>query len=413
MTTATRSPMTRIATLFVAVAAVLSMTGVAAEAAPRARTAPELRAEDIVLTLHGQARANPEQFGYAVAPVAPVAPWTDIREVARAWADRQASDQRMAHNPNFSTQLCCWTSVGENVAYITLRSLDDASVEQASRNIFQAWMDSTGHRNNILSGTFDQIGLGVSIRATATGYTMYLTTNFRKVTGTPPGSRYGTSGSGATTATAPAPSPYDSPACPEGEYDRGLFTDTVSGTHAGPIDCMAWWGIITRTDASGDVFGQHDVATRGFMAAVIARLAAEAGKPLPTPTRDHFDDDDGKPYEHAINRVAEAGIVGGFADGTFRPGASLSRAHMATFLANTYRDWLRLGSPDLADHFDDDRGSLHEDNINLVAQVDIAKGTGTRRFSPGVKLSRGQLASFAARTADHLVAAGVSPAGVN
>lgn len=412
MTTAPRTA-TRMSVLLLAIVALLATFAVTpADAAVRARTAPEQLAEDIVLTLHHQARANPSQFGYSVAPVAAVTPWTDIREVARAWADRQASEQRMFHNPDFSRQLCCWTTVGENVAYITLRTLDNASVESASRTIFQAWMDSKGHRDNILSSAYDQMGLGVSITPSSYGYTMYLTGNFRKVTGTAPGTSYGTS-SGSTTQKATEPAPYDTPACPEGEYDRGLFSDTLSGTHAGAIDCMAWWGVVVPSDAVGDVFGQHDVATRGFMAAVIARLAAEGGKPLPMALRDHFDDDDGHRYEDAINRVVEAGIAGGFTDGTFRPGASLTRAQMATFLGRTYRDWLALGDPGTGDHFDDDRGNVHEDNINLVAEVGIAKGTGTRTFSPGTSLSRGQLASFAARTADHLVAAGVAPAGVN
>lgn len=413
MTTVLR-PATRVVTLIVVIATALATLAVTpADAAARARTGPELVAESLVLDLHAQARANPEQFGYAVSPAPALTPWTDIREVARTWADRQAADQRMSHNPAFADQLCCWTTVGENVAYITLSALDDASVQSASRTIFQAWMDSTGHRNNILSTSYDQLGLGISIRSTSTGYAMYLTTNFRKVSGTAPGTSYGPAASGSTPSTAPAPSAYDSPACPEGEYDRGLFDDTLSGTHAGAIDCMTWWGVVVPTDAVGDVFGQHEVATRGFMAAVIARLAAEGGKPLPAAGSDHFDDDDGHRYEDAVNRVVEAGIAGGFTDGTFRPNASLTRAQMATFLAHTYRDWLALGAPKVADHFDDDKGSVHEKNINLVAEVDIAKGTGTRQFSPGRSLSRGQLASFAARTADHLVAAGVAPAGVN
>lgn len=413
MTTAPRTTVTRMSVLLVAIVAALATFAVTpAEAATRSRTAPEQLAEDIVLTLHHEARANPGQFGYSVAPVAAVTPWTDIREVARSWADRQAAEQRMFHNPDFSRQLCCWSTVGENVAYITLRALDDASVESASRTIFQAWMDSTGHRNNILSGTYDQIGLGVSITPSSHGYTMYLTGNFRKVTGTPPGTSYGTS-AGSTTPKTTEPAPYDTPACPEGDFDRGLFRDTLSGTHAAAIDCMTWWGVVVRSDAVGDVFGQHDVATRGFMAAVIARLADEGGKALPAARKDHFDDDDGHRYEDAINRVVEAGIAGGFTDGSFRPDASLTRAQMATFLGRTYRDWLALGSPDSGDHFDDDRHNVHEHNINLVAEVGIAKGTGTRTFSPGTSLSRGQLASFAARTADHLVAAGVSPAGVN
>ncbi|MBW3657391.1 MAG: S-layer homology domain-containing protein [Actinobacteria bacterium] len=400
MTTAAPHAATRLLTILLAALVVSATLAVApAQAAARTRTTPELEAEAIVLALHHEARKDPSRFGYALPAVAPVTGWTDIRDVARSWSDRQAAELRMFHNPDFSKQLCCWSTVGENVAFITMSNLDDATVDAASRRIFQAWMDSPGHRDNILSGTYDQMGLGISITPSGSGYAMYLTANFRKVTGTAPGTSYG--------APAAAPAPYDTAACPEGSFPRVVFGDTASGTHAGAIDCMTWWGVITTTDAVDGIFGQSDLANRGFMAAVIDRLASAAGEPLPAATRDHFDDDDGHRYEAAINRVVSAGIAGGFTDGTFRPNANLSRAQMATFLANTYRDWFELGDPALSDHFGDDDGNVHEERINLVAQVGIARGTAAGQFSPGSNLSRGQLASFAARTADILVGAGV------
>lgn len=408
MTVTTRS---RATALLVAVIVTLStLVAAPAHASPRARTGPEKLAEDVVLRLHSEARAHPDRFGYAVAPVGPATPYTDIRAVARGWSDRQAAALKMSHNPDFSAQLCCWRTVGENVAYITVRSLDDAAVEAASRRIFQAWMDSDGHRKNILNGAYDQFGLGVSITPSSHGYSMYLTTNFRATTGTPHGSAYAPSSSDSTRQSAPEPTAYDTAACPEGDYERGQFTDSITGVHAGAIDCMLWWGIVTAGDAAGDTFRQGDVATRGFMAAVVDRLATAAGEPLPEATRDHFRDDDGHRYEGAVNRVVEAGIAGGFPDGSFRPDASLTRAQMATFLAKVYRDWLAFEAPRVSDMFDDDATSLHEANIDLVATVDIAHGTGTRQFSPNRSLTRGQLASFAARTADHLARAGVSPA---
>lgn len=379
-------------------------------AGPRARSGPERVAEDVVLRLHAEARSHPDRFGYAAPAVAAATPYTDIRAVARQWSDRQAAAMQMSHNPDFSRQLCCWSTVGENVAHITLRGLDDATVEAASRRIFQAWMDSEGHRRNILNGAYDQLGLGVSITPAPHGYSMFLTTNFRRTTGTAPGSAYQPTPTTATQQAAPKPAPYDTPACPEGDFDRGVFLDTTSGVHGGAVDCMRWWGVVTAGDASADRFRTGDVATRGFMAAVIDRLAKAAGSPLPATARDHFDDDDGHRYEGAINRVVSAGIAGGFTDGSFRPDASLDRAQMATFLARTYRDWLGLGAPRTSDMFDDDRGSRHEANIDLVATVEIAHGTGPRRFSPHLSLSRGQLASFAARTADQVTLAGEGPA---
>ncbi len=402
----------RVPTLLVAIVVLLStLVAAPALAATRARTGPEQLAEDVLLGLHGQARSNPGAFGYAATPKAgAITGWTDIREVSRAWADQQAAAAKMSHNPRFSDQLCCWQLVGENVAYTTLRSLDDAAVDAAARRIFQAWMDSTGHRNNILNPAYDQMGLGVSIASASGAYVMWLTANFRDTTGTPPGTAYGVSSSGTTAQAAPEPTPYDTPACPDGAYDRGLYQDSLTGTHAGAIDCMTWWGIVRTSDAPGDVYGQGDLATRAFMAAIVARTAAAGGRPLPATTIDAFRDDEGDPYEDAINRVVAAGLAGGFPDGSFRPDASLTRAQMATFLAVLYTDWLGFPAVDAGDQFDDDDGSIHEANIDLVAAAGIALGTGTRRFSPSSHLTRGQLASFAARTADHLAMTGVSPA---
>lgn len=401
---------TRATTLIVALAVVLAGLAVTpAHAAARARTGPELLAEGIVLDLHNAARREPGAFGYGSSPAAPaITGWTDLRDVARSWSDRQAAEARMSHNPSFSSQICCWRKVGENVAFITLRSLDDAAVAQASRTIFQAWMDSSGHRANILSGDYDHVGVGISITPRdGGGYAMYLTGNFRDTTATPPGTSYTSTSSGASAQAAPEPEVYDTPACPDGEYARGTFDDSITGTHAGAIDCLVWWDVIRTSDGSGDVFGQGTVASRGFMAAIIARLAEAAGSPLPAPLTDTVRDDEGHRYEDAISRVVAAGIATGFPDGSFRPDATLTRGQMATFLANFTTGWLELTRPADADRFGDDDGTVHEDNIDLVAGMGIAYGTGTREFSPGRSLTRGQLASFAARTADVLVASGV------
>jgi uncharacterized protein YkwD len=49
----------------------------------------------------------------------------------------------------------CWNA-GENIAYGTG---DLGSV----RSVFRAWMHSTGHRQNILSNTFSQLGVGLRV----------------------------------------------------------------------------------------------------------------------------------------------------------------------------------------------------------------------------------------------------------
>lgn len=74
-----------------------------------------------------------------------------LNAVAQAWAQQMASNGSMTHNPNYSSQIPAgWSAAGENVAsgYPTPTATVDA------------WMGSSGHRANILSGAFNSIGAG-------------------------------------------------------------------------------------------------------------------------------------------------------------------------------------------------------------------------------------------------------------
>lgn len=385
-----------------------------AEAAARSRTGAEALAERVSLALHNEARQHPDRFGYGSLPaVGEMDAWTDIREVSRAWSDRQAAAKKMSHNPSYADQLCCWRRLAENVAFVSLRDLSNASVEAASRRIFQAWMDSSGHRTNIMNGAYDQFSVGVSITESQYGYSMYLTGNFRDPSSTPPGSAYfGPNASGSTRtgteATAPTSDPATAAAC-EDANTTGTFSDLGSSVHGPNVDCMADWKVVVRSDGTSDGrFRVADRADRAFIATVIDRLATAAGKPLPPATRDHFRDDNGHVYEDAINRVAEAGLSTGYGDGTYRPSTSLTRAQMATLLAGAYRHFGFPTPSIIVDAFADDDGNLHETNIDLVAELSIASGTSASTFGPGDTLTRGQLTTFAARLANHAAKRGAA-----
>src|SRR5690606_12800567 len=69
--------------------------------------------------------------------------------VSESWANQMAANGAMTHNPNFSTQIPLgWSKAGENVArgYPT------------PAEVHAAWMDSPGHRANIL-GDYTHIGI--------------------------------------------------------------------------------------------------------------------------------------------------------------------------------------------------------------------------------------------------------------
>jgi hypothetical protein len=129
------------------------------------------------------------------------------------------------------------------------------------------------------------------------------------------------------------------------------------------------------------------IVSRGQMATFIARavgLAPVAGGP--------FNDVAGTPHEQSINAVAQAGIAGGFADGTFKPSELVTRDQMATFLARA----LQLTGVETGP-FSDTAGNVHAPNINAVAQAGVAGGFADGTYLPRNGVTRAQMASFLAR----------------
>jgi uncharacterized protein YkwD len=115
----------------------------------------------------------------AVHELPPLAPATDIAEVAEAWSATMAAMVTMEHNPSFGEQLCCWETVTENVAYAQAYRvwLPGDPVERLTRELHEGLLASPGHRANLLDPNVDQIGIGVHLDAEGT---MWITQNFRR-----------------------------------------------------------------------------------------------------------------------------------------------------------------------------------------------------------------------------------------
>jgi len=143
-------------------------------------------AQDL-LALTNQARA--------AAGLAPLTWSAGIAAMAQNWSQSMAGDATvcavppLAHNPSYKDQTPGnWTKVGENVG----------CAEPASTTvIFNAWMGSGGHKENILRPEFTHIGIGWAVTANGIAFA---TQDFATYPGTQQAAP-------AAAPAAPAPTP--------------------------------------------------------------------------------------------------------------------------------------------------------------------------------------------------------------
>lgn len=120
------------------------------------------------------ARANEARQAEGVGPLER---HEGLDAVARAWSLHLADGGRqLAHNPDFSQQMPSgWTAAGENVGWIDEGGRLDP--EQVADRVHDGWMDSPGHRENLLRPDYTHLGVGVA-HDPDHGY--YLTQNFAR-----------------------------------------------------------------------------------------------------------------------------------------------------------------------------------------------------------------------------------------
>lgn len=163
---------------------------------------------------------------------------------------------------------------------------------------------------------------------------------------------------------------------------RGTFSDDDDNPFEADIEWLAAEGV---TQGCGpDLFCPAAPVTREQMASFLVRALD-----LPASTRDGFTDDETSAHEADINALAAAGITQGCGPGLFCPTMAVSRQEMASFLTRAFD--LPAGSTDF---FDDDAGSLHEQDINALAQAGVTLGCASRRYCPFDQVRRDQMAAF-------------------
>lgn len=105
------------------------------------------------------------------------------------------------------------------------------------------------------------------------------------------------------------------------------------------------------------------------------------------------------PYADAIGRLAEAGVVAGFEDGSFRSGATVTRAQLAKMMART----LGIADEGVAPQnpFEDlglaDADSYPHKYVALLHSVGAVEGIQPGQFSPWMTATRAQVVTIMVR----------------
>jgi hypothetical protein len=159
------------------------------------------------------------------------------------------------------------------------------------------------------------------------------------------------------------------------------------------------WSEITKgcNPPENTEFCPDDFVTRGQMAAFMHRALGDvltAGPPVT------FEDDDGSIFEDDIEWLAATGVTKGCnpPDNTqFCPNDFVTRGQMAAFMHRALGAILTPGSPVT---FEDDDGSIFEDDIEWLAATGVTKGCNppdNTQFCPNDFVTRGQMAAFLER----------------
>ncbi len=336
--------------------------------------------ESELLTLMNQSRTG--------AGLPPMVSDGALAATSRSWSSIMAGQNRLFHDSNLAAVATsvepAWRSVGENVG-----------TGFSTQQLHDAFMGSTAHRANIMSGRFNRVGIGV-VHA---GGKTWVTVRFLE----------GPAISGTTgldpvlEPLPPTPIRGIENACPAGTTLTS-FLDLLGNTHAKSVGCVVYWAVASgRTPTT---FEPDAAITRQQVATFIAQMLESSGVSLPSNPPDAFADDDHSIHQLRINQLAALGVVQGKTATSYRPAALVSRGEMATILVRAHREVTGKTLADGVNRFRDDAGSVHEVNINRVATAGIAAGNTASTFAPKNPVTRGQMSTFVSRTLDLLVDTG-------
>ncbi|MDV6377432.1 S-layer homology domain-containing protein [Sporosarcina sp. GW1-11] len=140
-------------------------------------------------------------------------------------------------------------------------------------------------------------------------------------------------------------------------------------------------------------FGLNDKVTREEVAVMVAKATGLNG----TKTKTKFKDVPASRYSSGyINSAVNAKIINGYPDGTFKPTQKVTRGHMAAFIANAFK----LTKEKDIRFKDVKKGSTSYHAVRKLAYENITSGYPDGSFRPNETLTRSHIAAFLARAMD-------------
>lgn len=133
--------------------------------------------------------------------------------------------------------------------------------------------------------------------------------------------------------------------------------------------------------------------TRAEVASMILRLMTNDSRDkFFTKTNSFSDVKAGAWYNSAVSTLANAGVINGYKDGTFRPDQNITRAEFSAMIGRMFSTEY-VGSP----IFGDTNGHWAEDFISLLAKLGIINGDENGNANPDANLTRAEAAAMCNR----------------
>lgn len=140
--------------------------------------------------------------------------------------------------------------------------------------------------------------------------------------------------------------------------------------------------------------------TRAEIATIFYRLLTDDSREQYKTTKNSFSDvNKGDWYNTAVSTMANAGVMGGYPDGTFRPDVAITRAELAAVVSR-FVEW-----DDYYDCYFHDVGKWHwaADEIALARYLGWIEGYGDGSYRPDAKITRAETVTLINRVLERAV----------